>query len=285
MENMANLNLLQNIGNVYQAGKGSKLKDFNYEKIDGDLKELADYFKISKSQAFILANVIVLNYKGDTVDMNDLVKHFKCNPLRLLELYDDIKVLNSKRILLKSATRNRYKIIFRKDQFVINEKVTEAILSNLPLNETEEKAYLNVVDLLEEINRLGKQREDEEISVGELMYQTNLLIKKNQNFPLIRKVYELNLSTVDAYFFFQIVWTTVTGLEKTYLGFPSGSFFEKTSDWMDYIQSIIKEENQLLIQNLIEIETADFFIDIQLKLSDSSLNLLKEEGITLYLNR
>ncbi|MDP2890646.1 MAG: hypothetical protein Q8P34_16990 [Bacteroidota bacterium] len=283
MENRSKQSLLQSIGNVYEAAKGSQLKDFDFEKIDADLMELADYFKIAKSQAFMLANVFVLNYKGDTVDMNDLVKHFKCNPLRLLEFNDDIKVLYSKRILLKSASRNRYKIIFRKDQFILNENVTEAILNNLPWKETEEKIYANVVDLLEEISKLGKQREDEDITVSELLYQTNFLIETNQNLPLIRTVHQMNLKTVDAYFFFQIVWTTVTGLEQTHLGFPSGSFFEKTSDWMDYIQSIIKEENELVIQNLIEIEKADFFIDIQMKLSDFSLNILQEEGITLYL--
>lgn len=283
MENRSIQSLLQSIGNVYEAAKGSKLKDFNFEKIDTDLMELADYFKINKNQAFMLANVFVLNYKGDTVDMNDLVKHFKCNPLRLLELYDDIKVLYSKRILLKSASRNRYKIIFRKDQFILNENVTEAILNNLPWKETEEKIYANVVDLLEEFSKLGKQREDEDITVSELLYQTNFLIQTNQHFPLIRKIHQMNLKTVDAYFFFHIVWTTVIGFEQTRLGFPPGSFFEKTSDWMDYIQSIIKEENELVIQNLIEIEKADFFIDIQMKLSDFSLNMLKEEGITLYL--
>lgn len=280
---MTKQGLLQSIGNVYEAAKGSQLKDFDFEKIDADLMELADYFKITKSQAFMLANVFVLNYKGDTVDMNDLVKHFKCNPLRLLEFNDEIKVLYSKRILLKSASRNRYKIIFRKDQFIVNENVTEAILDNLPWKETEVKIYVNVVDLLEEFSKLGKQREDEDITVSELLYQTNFLIEANQHFPLIRTVLQMKLKTVDAYFFFQIIWTTVTGLEQSHLGFPSGSFFEKTSDWMDYIQSIIKEENDLVIQNLIEIEKADFFIDIQMKLSAFSLNLLQEEGITLYL--
>lgn len=47
----------------------------------------------------------------------------------------------------------------------------------------------------------------------------------------------------------------------------------------------IHDENTLLKLNLIEIEKADFFIDLKMKLSDYSLNLLKEEGITLYLNK
>lgn len=285
MEKTKKQRVLQSIGNVYKAAKGSKLTDDLFEKIDADLTELSEYFIVSKIQAFLLANVFVLNYKGDTVDMNDLVKYFDCNPLRLLKFSDDFDAMSSKRILLKHASRNRTKIIFRKDQFIINEKITEAILHNLPMPELEKKNFGNIVDLLEELDNLGKRREDEEILVSELMNQTKSIIESNLHFPFIRKVNELMLNTVDAYFFFRIVWQTVTGFERTYLGFPDGSFFDKTSDWVDYVQKIIHDENTLVKQNLIEIEKTDFFIDIKMKLSDYSLNLLKEEGITFYLNK
>lgn len=279
------LRILQIIENVHKAAKGSKLDDALFEKVDADLEELSKYLEVSKMQAFFLANVFLLNYKGDTVDLNDLVKYFDCNPLRLLEFSDDFDVMYSKRILLKHASRNRTRIIFRKGQFIINEKITEAICHNLPMPKLVKKNFGNVVDLLEELNQLEKRREDDEISVRELLNQTKSILESNQQFQLIRKVQKMSLKIADAYFFFQIVWQTVTGFEKTWLGFPVGSFFEKTSDWMNYVQAIIHDENELVKRKLIEIEKADFFIDIKMKLTDYSLNLLKEEGITLYPNR
>jgi hypothetical protein len=261
------------------------LADDLFKKLDIDLITLSGYFEISKMQAFLLANILVLNYQGDTVDLNDLVNHFGCNPLRLLELNDDFDVLYSKRLLLKHASRNRTKIIFRKNQFIVNEKIADAILHNLPMPEFEKRKFANFVDFLEELDNLAKRREDGEFSAGELLDRTGTLIGLNLHLPFIRKINDLSLKMIDVYFYYQIVWQTVTGSEKTYLGFPSGSFFDKTSDWINYVQEIIHNENTLAKLNLIEIEKADFFIDIKMKLSDYSLNMLKEEGITLYLNK
>ena len=84
--------VLQSIGNVHETAKGSRLADDLFEKLDTELTALSGYFEVSKIQAFLLANVFVLNYQGDTVDLNDLVNHFGCNPIRLLELNDDFDV-------------------------------------------------------------------------------------------------------------------------------------------------------------------------------------------------
>ena len=270
---------------VHETAKGSQLEEDLLEKMDTDLTILSGYFKVSKAQAFFLANVFVLNYQGDTVDMNDLVNHFGCNPIRLLEFSPDFDVLYSKRLLLKHASRNRTKIVFRKNQFIVNEKIAEAILHDLPMPELEKRNFGNLVDLLEELDNLRSRREDGEISACELLDRTKSIIETNLHIPFIRKINDLSLKTVDAYFYYQIVWQTVTGSEKTYLGFPSGSFFEKTADWFNYVQEIIHDENTLVKHKLIEIEKTDFFIDIKMKLSDYSLNLLREEGITLYINK
>ena len=131
--------VLQSIGNVHETAKGSRLADDLFENLDTDCTWLSGYFKVSKMQVFFFANVFVLNYKGDTVDMNDLVNYFGCNPLRLLEFSHDFNVLYSKRLLLKYASRNRTKIVFRKNQFIVNEKITETILRSLPIPELEKK--------------------------------------------------------------------------------------------------------------------------------------------------
>lgn len=285
MEKNLKQRVLQSIENVHEIAKGSRLAEDLFEKLDCDLTELSGYFEISKIQAFLLANVFVLNYKGDTVDLNDLVTYFGCNPIRLLEFSPDFDVLYSKRLLLKHTSRSRTKIIFRKNQFIVNEKIAEAILNNLPMPELEKMNFENLVDLLEELDNLARRREDGEISADELLDRTKSIIETNLHLPFIRKINDLCLKTLDAYFYYQIVWQTVTGSEKTYLGFPSGSFFDKTSDWINYVQEIIHDENALARQNLIVIEKADFFIDIKMKLSDYSLNMLKEEGIMLYLNK
>jgi hypothetical protein len=38
--------------------------------------------------------VFALNYKGDTVDLNDLIEYFDCNPMKILEYSDDFEYLH-----------------------------------------------------------------------------------------------------------------------------------------------------------------------------------------------
>jgi len=92
MENNLNQNILKNIGIVFEKSKGCKLESKLFMEIDNELFVLADYFKTSKTQAFFIAMLFTLSYKGEFVNMKELVEHFECNPVRLLEYNDDTKL-------------------------------------------------------------------------------------------------------------------------------------------------------------------------------------------------
>ena len=275
------IKILEVICNVHEESNGSKLDDTLFVKLHFELSVLSAYFGVSPKQAFLVANIFVLSHQKESVSMNDLVVYFNCKPTKLLLMCDNFTELYAKRILLKRASMKNFSITLRRNQFILNELITDAIIHYMPILELIKLKFGNVVDLLEWINQLEKFRNDYELSARELLDRTNELLKSNQQFSLIRKIQEHNLSSADTCFFLQIIWKTITGFEKSWLGFPAGSFFETTADWVNYVQAIIHEENGLVKKKLIEIEKADFFIDLKMKLTDYSLNLLKEEGITI----
>ena len=57
METAKKKRLLQCIKNVHDTAKENKLDSVMYEKIDGELRELSVYFKVSKMQAFFLVHL------------------------------------------------------------------------------------------------------------------------------------------------------------------------------------------------------------------------------------
>ncbi len=125
--------LLTSIGKVYDSSKDCKLEPPVFQQIENELNLLSEYFKVSKIQAFFIASVFALNYKGDAVGLNDLIEYYDCNPMRLLEYSDDFELLYSKGIFRKQKSRHRSVLEYTNDQFIFNEKITEAMLMNRPM--------------------------------------------------------------------------------------------------------------------------------------------------------
>ena len=111
MEQNIKFRLLESIGKVYEQSKDCKLDSAFFEKVDVELKHLSDYFKVSRNQSLIVAMVFALNYKGDTVDLKDLIEYFDCNPMKLLEFSDDFDVLYSKGIFKKQKSSHRVRSV------------------------------------------------------------------------------------------------------------------------------------------------------------------------------
>ncbi|MFZ4398533.1 MAG: ATP-binding protein [Bacteroidales bacterium] len=285
METNTKIRILQSIGKVYDEAKNSKLTDAMFENIDNELNELSEYFSVSKMQAFFLSQVFALNYKGDSVDINDLVEYFDCNPMKVLEYSNDIEVLHSKGIFIKKKSKHRLKIAMVNDQFIVNEKITVAIFNNLPMPELKNEVFDNVVDVLEYIYKIGQKREEEEISTRKLFNQLRAIIESNQHFSLIKKVHQMSLEISDKYLFLYLIWKTVTGIEKVDIGLAIDGILDKPSEKVAYLQTISTSENDLIKQNLIEIVSARFFNDTEMKLTDNSITLLQEEGIKLFTNK
>src|SRR5690554_2321782 len=176
MEKNIKQKVLESIGKVYEKSKASKLETAFFSKIDTDLSFLSEYFRTTKSQAFFISLVFVLNYKDDTVDLNDLIKYFECNPIKILEYSDDFNFLHSSGIFNKQKSKHRMKLAGANDQFTINEKISEAILQNEPMPEIHEDKITDVFEFLEKIYSIGNQRDCGEISTRELFMQTRALI-------------------------------------------------------------------------------------------------------------
>ncbi len=133
MGNKINLKVLNSIGKIYEESKSCKLESSFFIKVDNELSFLSEYFRTTKSQTFFIALIFALNYKGDTVDLNDLIEYFDCNPMKILEYNEDFEYLSSKGIFEKQKSKHRMKLAGTNDQFIINEKISEAILQNKPM--------------------------------------------------------------------------------------------------------------------------------------------------------
>ncbi len=273
------------MGKVYEQSKNCKLELSFLEKIDNELIQLSKYFNVTKHQSFFIAIVFALNYQGDTVDMNDLIKYFDCNPMKILEYSDDFEYLYSKGILSKFTSKHRIRVARANDQFTINKKITEAILQNKPMPIVENTKIKDVIEFLERIYSVGVQRDEDVISTKELFSQSKELISSNLHFPLVKRINDFQFDISDTYLYLYLIWKTLEGSETTDIGRAIEGIYDKPSERVNCMQKILSTENALLKFNLIEICNANFFNDTKMKLSDYSLDLINENKIKLFTNR
>lgn len=285
MENITKQRILESIGKVYEQAKGCKLESSFMETINSELNMLSRYFKISESQTFFLSMIFALNYKGDTVDLNDLIDYFDCNPMKILEYSEDFGYLCSTGILEKQKSRHRIKIAVANDQYTIHEKITEAILQSKPMPEIKEKKIDDIVELLERLYKLGSDRDDDKISTYELFRETKEIISVNTHFPLIEKINQFDFNIEDTHLYLYLIWKTISGNESTDLGRALEGIYDNSSKRLRYMQQFLTGEHILIKNNLIEIEEAHFFNDTEMKLTETSHQLLNECDIKLFLNK
>jgi hypothetical protein len=171
MERASKFKLLDSIGQLYEKSKKCQLNEAFFIEKDTELNTLSDYFNTSKSQSLFIATIFALNYKGDSVDLNDLIKHFDCNPMKILEFNKDFTDLHSRGILNKKKSTHRVKVAGANDQFTVNESVCEAILNNDPMPEIQDE-ITDIFELLDEVYQLGQKRDDNDISTLQLYYYT-----------------------------------------------------------------------------------------------------------------
>lgn len=285
MESISKQQILESIGKVYEQSKNCKLENLFFNSIKSELHTLSQYFNTSENQTFFIAMVFALNYKGDAVDLNDLIDYFDCNPMKILEYSEDFDYLHSIGIFKKKKSSYHLKLAGANNQFVINEKISVAILQNQPLPKIINKNIDSIIDLLEQIYKLCSLRDNDEFSTYELFQEVKKLIEDNTHFPLIEKIKLFNFSIEDTLLFLYQIWQTVTGNEYTNIGRAFDGIYDRHSKRVNEMQRLLVGNHILIENNLIEIVEAHFFNDIAIKLTDTSLQLLNDCDIKLFLNK
>ncbi len=274
--------ILNHIGDIYELSQGCKLSQDFFVKTDKELALLSEYFSVSKQQSLIISVVISLQYNKHTVSMAELIYHFKCTPVNLLEYHNDFEALQRKGILYKTRGKYSRRRPGNGEVFFVNEKVVEAILNNRPMPNVGVMAYEDVFALLEDIYKLAQKRDDEEISTKELLEQTNEIFNSNKHFPLAKEIDALIMDDIDKYLFALIVWESLCGKNSVDLEILIGTIIDSPANKVRYMQSFMNGKSPLLKYGLCELDDGGLFNDSEIKLTDSSLDLLKKCGLSFF---
>jgi len=285
MDKTLKTKLLQSIGNIFEKSKESKLNPSLFPEIDNDLSYIADYFSSTKREAFLIAHIFTLNYKGDTVDIKDLVEHFECNPVKLLDFSDEFESLCKKGIVKRTRSGHRPSVFLSNDQLTVDERVTEALLQGRELPDLEDNRIETLMDLLERMEKMTDAKRDQETHARLLILEVSDMFKRYKHFPVVNRIKGIGLSREDLFLFFNLVWKSLNGFDSIQLSVPVENMFDRASERVSYIQQIISGDNPLVKQNLIEVDEATFFSETEIRITDFAAAILQEEGVKLYIRK
>lgn len=274
--------ILNQIGDIYEHSFGCRLDHDFFVKADKDLELLSEYFSVSKQQTLMISVIISLQYNKNTVSMAELINHFKCTPVKLLEYHNDFETLQGKGILYKTKGKYYRRRTGNGEAFSVNEKVVEAIINNRPMPTVCAKAYEDVFALLEDIYHLAQKRDDEEISTKELLEQSIVIIKNNTHYPLVKEIDSLLMNDVDKYLYALIIWESLSGKSNIDLEILMSTIIDSPAKKVRYMQLFMNGKSPLIKSGLCELEDGGFFNDSEIKLTDLSMDLLKKCGLSFF---
>ncbi|WP_228466056.1 hypothetical protein [Chryseobacterium balustinum] len=285
MEIKTQKQILQTIGEVYEQAKNCQLEQSFLSTVKDELVILSQYFRTTEEQSFFIAVVFTLNYKGELADLNNLSEYFNCNPLRMLEFHQDLEFLCSNGFFLKEKSKRALKIAGAGERYTVEEKISEAILLQLPIPKIKKKEVKNIIDLLEQLHILGTKRDEDLISTMTLFRETEFHLEKNIHLPLIKKVKQLGFKTEENYLFLYLVWKTISGSSTSDIGTVLDGIYDQKQKRIQEMQKMMNDEHTLIKHNFIEIVPADFFNDTEMKLTDVSLQFLNDCDIKLFIKK
>jgi SpoVK/Ycf46/Vps4 family AAA+-type ATPase len=281
MKKRTKLTALELVEVISEASRESKLSEELFTGIDKELKLFADFFCITKSQSFVLANLFALACEMEIVEVSDFTKYFDCSPVKMLKYLDDLKLLADKGICKKKGKKLRFDLSYVKEGYELTQKTYKSIINNKIETEEDAPVFKDIIDLLENIYSLASEREGEVINSIELLLLTEKTINENQHFNILKTLKEYKVNPYDAFLFMYLCWKVLTGNETAHLETTIDEIFENAKDKVRYIQKILSNENDLIKRGLIETGECEFSSDVVIKLTEQGKDLLRKEDIKI----
>lgn len=276
--------MLDSIGRVYEMAENSKLESSLFELLDEDLTFLSAYLRTTKSQSFLIALVFSLNYKGDTVDINDLNEYLDCNPIKLLNYSDDIHYLFENGYLKRKMLPYRVGLSLSNEQMIINAAISDAILKSEELPKLVKYNFNSPIELIEEINKKIKHYKSIEDYGVMLSENVTNLIEANEQNNYSSFILENSITVEDTCVLSSVIWETMLGSRLVNLKNILECIYGENAQMLNKMQLFLNKKDALTKNGLCEVVEDTFFNDVDIKLTDSAKKKFGEMGIKLQIS-
>ena len=281
MKNAENFKVLDSIQKIYEKSKDSELKIEILHTFE-DLPFLMDFFNLQEIETVLYCIFFVDYVEGSRRRRDTIWEHLNLKNLDVLKFESQIEVLLKKKLLKTENRRGPHAIMTRNGynpEYIINENHLDNILKNIKIKELNPNAA-TFLDAMEYFEHLKTQNQSNERAL-----EVELQVFFNENkFQTLKFLKKQNLKSYQQYFMLTAILDAIDNLDNDYntdIQRTLQDFFDsKGKTFMQY-KKIIKKEDALTANNLIEVGESNFRGMCSCKLSDEIIHLLKEDGVEI----
>lgn len=269
------LEIFNAIGLVYELAKDSKLENILFDTLQEQLKLLSTYFKINNNQSLLFSIIFSLNYKGSTVELNDLIKFFSCAPTKILEFSDDLTFLIEQGYLETSYSNSEINISLANLEFSVNANITDALLENRMIPELEKPKIESIYNLLEETYELINSNNKNHNASSRINLKFNRKIVPKDKYGIIKELRDKDLSDLDIMIYFYVTWQELKGVWEVNIANCFEYIYGNGSEMIAEVQKVHSGKNMLIKLKYIELRNIVFMNDMAIMLTNKSKKFLK----------
>jgi len=269
------------ISTIFAASSNHEFDENELPDIEPDLRIVEEYFNVSRSQAIILSIIFSASCRGRTTDLGDVINYLQIESAKILLYTPDFDLLVQKGIITRSNSRPRNKRTALSDYFSVNPLVIKAVVESQPLPELcgrHCKTNLELLEIINEITDTDTWGEEENINVPQEL--TNIL-ECNAELGLVKKFKVMDLELDNIYVYSNVIWKVLNGYTTINLTNIIEPYYQRRLDRVRYLQSVVKNNNTLIKLNLCKIEYGRFINEIEIIITEKSINLLAETDIKI----
>ncbi|MDH5400080.1 MAG: ATP-binding protein [Cyclobacteriaceae bacterium] len=274
--------LLQAVYRIAKEAKRHKLSDKLFTKVSEEIKLVGEFLHIPATDVVILSLVFVIKYEQDNaVSLNYLAAYLNVDNLKLLEYKTSFDSLTDSDLLIKGSYRNRRKHNFIYSEYEVPENVAIAIVDGAKVVKNEPVIHEDILNLLENIDRILDSCPEEESIAGPIS-EIEGLLARHRDFPLLKKLGVYKLNSIEQTLLLQLIWSALNGEEDIDLNRSLEQLLDFPRKKIQYMQDLMLGRSPLIRYKLVELDKSGFLNNSVLKLGEKAIELLKEEGFELY---
>ena len=260
--------------------------DVDCEEFESAKEFIATHFGITTQQSvFLIAIFIICNDTdtefGSNIDANFRQIASKLNMVtsEMFKHISDFDDLVKKRILNTDDEINK-----TRQSLKITQYVSDCILLNTPYSEVENKGNRNrLSDFLKKqknyINKCSRRSFPIERLINYIEENYKNL---STQFPIVKYINELNISTYEKILFFETCGCTTFHDGKIKVLEMADIIFNDVMEKKQFMRNLATGESLLVKEDLLDIDSGEFLSDLEVSLSEKALELYLGDEVELF---
>lgn len=267
-----NTNLISMIEKIAKKSAANGLKFKQTVEMPKEISILTDFLQITPVEAVLFSVIVELSLTRH-VNFEELSSHFRCSPLKIIGMMNEIETLIKKGLINKVSRSRGGDNSINNVHFQIAPGVIEMMLEKNPEKMIRTLKF-DLPKFLEKISNMTSEREHKQISTRQFISSIEELISNNRDLDFVNYVDKQLIKTVNKSVTFLLAFTILTSNRNYEISELSDIIFDDITERFSFQQEIIQQVGELWIKEFITLQPAEFFQEKTVKLTKKVISKL-----------